>query len=107
MLVTVFCVAGVAYAANAGEQAPTVWLGALLAVAGVFLTATITLEWAKRNGEALGIKVGKYLPGEKVETWLIEFLQAFVKGLAQTNTPISVDLQTEPGKITLGIKRFI
>lgn len=46
-----------------------------------FLTSKAALEWAAKNGKNLGRWVAKKVPGDKLEEWLIAFLEGIADGL--------------------------
>jgi len=58
-------------------------IGAIIvaAIVGIF-SSRATLEWAARNGKRIGRWVAKRVPGDKLEEWLITFLQGIADGLS-------------------------
>lgn len=68
------------------------WFAALLGILGVLLGSAVAVSWAHKNGEALGRRVGRWLPGDQVEGWLVEFLVGLKEGLEETMTPKTVEM---------------
>ena len=59
-------------------------------VAGVVLLYVVGKTWALENGKKIGRKIGQWLPGDKVEQWLVEFLRGLQQGLQETYTEVTV-----------------
>lgn len=67
------------------------WFAAVLTVLGILLGSAVAVNWAHKNGEALGRRVGRWLPGDQVEKWLVQFLLGLKQGLEETYTPTTIE----------------
>ena len=60
----------------------------------IVVVSTVALQWAKSHGRNLGLWIGKKLPGDQVERWLVEFLTGLKEGLEATYGQTVVETTT-------------
>lgn len=72
------------------------------AIVGI-LSSKATLDWATKNGKNIGKWVAKKIPGDKLEEWLVTFIEGIAEGLKseikEDSEGVSVD--TNSGKLTI------
>ena len=66
------------------------WAAGAFSLLALFLGGSSAISWAKRNAKSLGVSIGKYLPGDAVEKWLLDFLTGLSDGLRATMTAIQI-----------------
>lgn len=71
------------------------WVQVLLTIIGIVAVSTVAMRWGYRNGHSLGVRVGRWLPGDRIEQWLVEFLRGLKEGLESTYTEATVETTTE------------
>lgn len=72
------------------------WVQVLFTIIGIVAVSTVAMRWGYRNGYSLGVRVGRWLPGDKIEQWLVEFLRGLKEGLESTYSTATVETTTEP-----------
>ena len=72
------------------------WFGVVWTILGILLGAAVVLKWAQSNGQELGRRIGRALPGNQVEKFLVEFIDGLRRGLEETMTETTVHVTQEP-----------
>jgi len=74
------------------EQA---WFQVAVTLIGIIAVSSIAMQWSYRNGYRLGVRVGKWLPGDRIEQWLVEFFRGLKEGLESTYADATVETAAE------------
>lgn len=74
----------------------------IAAVVGI-LSSKATLEWATRNGKNIGKWVANKIPGDKLEEWLVTFIEGIAEGLRSEikRDSDSISVHTDSAKLTI------
>lgn len=70
------------------------WFAVVWTLVGIVLASAVAIQWGKNRGRQLGVLIGKTLPGDKVEQWLVEFLMGLKEGLESTYGNPTVETTT-------------
>ena len=70
------------------------WFAVVWTLVGIVLASAVAIQWGKNRGRQLGVLIGKTLPGDKVEQWLVEFLMGMKEGLESTYGNPTVETTT-------------